>query len=194
MSKMNLLLRRDAQVMSRFKTRDVAFGYRMGAGFPGDVNRKHPASIEPCLVYATQPPKLFGGAVLASGSNNAVRQPQAGDTSVTTIYGVLVRPYPYQPDAASAYGAVDIGAAVPPVTGECDVLRGGYIMTKCVGTPNKGSPCYLWVAADSGSHKQGYFETSASAGNTVLLTNAQFNGPPDANGNVEIFVWPALVT
>jgi hypothetical protein len=32
------------------KVRDVAFTYRMGAGFAGTVNRSHPASINHFLV------------------------------------------------------------------------------------------------------------------------------------------------
>lgn len=174
----------------RAKTRDAAYLYRMGAGFPGDVNRGHPASIEPCLIYTTQPPKLYGGAVIIRPASNAVRQPQAGDTSVTTIYGLVVRSYPSQ-DTANSSG---LGAAVPPTSGVLDVLRDGYGLTKCVGSPRKGDPCYLWIAADSGAHKQGFFEASATGGSTVLLTNAIFNGPPDADGNVEVFVWPALTT
>ena len=35
---------------TRQKTRDVAFTFRMGAGFAGDVNRTHPASIEPVMI------------------------------------------------------------------------------------------------------------------------------------------------
>ncbi len=137
-----------ARHVTRAKTRDVAFTYRMGAGFPGDVNRMHPTSIEPCGVYATQPPLLYGGAVLVRPASNNVRQPQAGDTAVTTIYGLVVRPYPAQ-DFANSSG---IGAAVPPATGVIDILRMGYGMTKVVGTTRKGDPCYLWIAADSGSH------------------------------------------
>lgn len=172
----------------RMKTRDVAFAFRMGAGFPGDVNRTHPASIEPCLINASAPPAFFGQAVLVGASG--VRPITTGDQSNTVAagYGITVRPYPFQQSSASNYGAAAIGAGAPPVTGVVDVLRAGYIMGQIPTgqTPAKGAPVYVWATASSGSNIQGGFTSVYTALNTTQVLNATFNGPPDASGNVEI--------
>lgn len=172
-------------------TRDVAIAYRMDAGFPGDVNRTHPCSIEPCKINTTTPPTAYGHAVLVDTATNSVREVAAGDTGVTKLYGLAVRPYPEQQRSGGM--TATIGAATPPTSGVLDVCRSGYIMTKIPAgqAVTKGGAVYLWVAADSGSHKQGFFENAASAGNTAAIANAYFNGPADASGNVEIFVFPA---
>lgn len=174
---------------TRMKTRDVAYQFRMGAGFPGDVNRTHPASIEPCLADTTTPPTAFGQGVLINSATQGVRPFGAADASATAVvtYGVTVRPYPFQQSSASNFGAAALGSAIPPA-GAIDVLRAGYIMAQVPAgqTPVKGGAVYIWCAASSGSHVQGGFEASASAGNTALIANATFNGSPDASGNVEI--------
>jgi len=172
---------------TRMKTRDVAFTYRMGAGFPGDVNRTHPVDILAELIDAAAPPTKFGQAVLLGAANAGVRPFTTGDASQAG-YGVTVRPYPFQQAAASNYGAAAIGAATPPVTGVIDVMRRGYIMVNLPsgGTPVKGDGVYVRVAAAATTHTPGDFEAGADGGNNVLMTNAIFNGSPDANGNVEI--------
>lgn len=173
---------------TRMKTRDAAFQFRMGAGFPGDVNRTHPASIEPSLIDSSAPPTAYGQPVLVDPTTQGVRPFASGDTAVTAAYGVTVRPYPIQQSSASNFGAAAFGAATPPASGAIDVLRAGYIMgTVPAGqAPVKGGAVYVWCAASSGSHVQGGFEASSSAGNTAALADATFNGSPDANGNVEI--------
>ena len=170
----------------RMKTKDIAFQFRMGAGFTGDVNRTHPASIEPTLIDASAPPTAFGQAVLVDPTTQGVRPFTVGDTAVTLAYGVTVRPFPAQQAAATNFGAAAIGGVAPPLTGVIDVLRAGYIMSTVVGSPVKGGAVFVWCAASSGAHVQGGFETVASSGNTAALTNALYNGSPDANGNVEI--------
>jgi hypothetical protein len=40
---------------SRARTLDAAITYRMGAGYPGDVNRAHPASIIPAPAGPGEP-------------------------------------------------------------------------------------------------------------------------------------------
>lgn len=171
---------------NRMKTRDVAFGFRMGAGFPGDVNRTHPVDIVPELPSATLPPTAYGQMTILDTSTGTVRRFDTGDTAVTTAYGVTVRPYPTQQSSASNYGQADIGSATPPTSGVMDVVRRGYIMAKVNGTPVKGGAVYVWCAASSGAHVQGQLEASATGGSTASLTNATFNSAPDANGYVEI--------
>lgn len=180
------------RAIRRAKTRDVAFTYRMGAGFPGDVNRMHPASIEPCKINTTTPPTAYGSLVLVDAATNSIRKVAAGDTGVTKVKGMLVRPYPYQQTTGGMSSA--LGSATPPTSGVADALVGGYGMTKVPAgqSPTKDGAVYLWVAADSGAHVQGMPETAASAGNTIQVANAKFNGPADANGNVEIQVWPTV--
>lgn len=174
----------------RMKTRDVAFAFRMGAGFAGDVNRTHPASIEPCLIDAGAPPTAYGQPVLVDATTQGVRPFAAADQSNTVAagYGMTVRPYPIQQSSGTNYGQANLGAAVPPTTGVIDVLRAGYIMVNLPagGTPVKGDPVYVWAAASSGAHVIGGVEAAYVAGSTTQLKNATFNGSPDANGNVEI--------
>jgi hypothetical protein len=171
----------------RSKTRDVAFPFRMGAGFPGDVNRTHPVDILAELIDAASPPTLYGEAVLVAAANAGVRPFVTGDVS-QAAYGITVRPYPFQQSAATNNGAAAIGVVAPPVTGVIDVMRRGYIMVNLPagGTTVKGGAVYVRVAASAGSNVMGAFEAAADGGNNVLLTNATFNGTPDANGNVEI--------
>lgn len=177
---------------TRAKVRDVAFPFRMGAGFPGDVNRTHPASISPNLICAATPPTAYGQAVIVDATTQGVRPLAAADTAITNVWGVTVRPYPIQASSGTAYGGAAIGAATPPTTGIIDVLDSGYIMVKVPAgqAPIKGGAVFVWCAAASGAHVQGGFETIASGGNTCALdvNEYQFNGAPDANGNVEIRV------
>lgn len=169
----------------RAKTCDAAFQFRMGSGFAGDVNRTHPATIEPCLNDVGTPVLFYGEAVLVDTTNQSVQPFGAGDTAVTVAYGVSVRPYPFQQSSASNFGEAAFGDATPPA-GAIDILRAGYIMAKVTGTPTKGQPVHVWCAASAGAHVQGQFEAVADAGNTATLANATFNGSPDANGVVEI--------
>lgn len=175
------------------RTTDSAIQFRMIAGFPGDVNRTHPASIEPALQNTTHPVLGFGLAVVADGATNSVRQVQAGDTALTGVYGFSVRPFPIQQGTTSnPYGGIGFGSGAPPTNQPIDVLRAGYIITTYggAGTPGKGDPVYVWIAAGSGAHVQGAVESQSGGSSTIPLTAAgsvaTFNGPPDAQGNVEI--------
>lgn len=175
----------------RAKVRDVAFTYRMGAGFAGDVNRTHPATIEPTLIDASAPPTLYGEGVLVDATTQGVRPLTSTDTGTpVTIYGITVRPFPAQQSSATNFGSASLGSATPPTNGAIDVLRAGYIMVNLPfgGTPVKGGPVYIRIAASSGNHVQGAFEAVADTlgTNTVLVNNATFNGSPDSSGNVEI--------
>lgn len=174
----------------RMKTRDVAFQFRMGAGFTGDVNRTHPASIEPVLVNTTTPPLFYGQGVIVDAAGQGVRPLVAGDVALTAVYGVTVRAFPIQQSSASNFGAAALGAATPPASGVIDVLRSGYIMVQLGGTfaaAKKGGPVYIWTAASSGAHIQGTFEDTLVGGSTTpALPGVTFNGTPDVNGVVEI--------
>jgi hypothetical protein len=166
-----------------------SFSFRMGAGFAGDVNRTHPASVEPVLNDATNPVLTAGLGCVINAAKNGVRQMAAGDTAVTRIYGIAVRAYPIQdPGTSAAYGAQAQGSQLLPSGQAIDVIRDGYINVPVVGTPGKGDPAFIWVAASGGGHTQGGFEAQASGGNTATLANVFFNGAPDSNGIAEVVI------
>ena len=171
----------------RAKARDAAFQFRMGAGFPGDVNRTHPATIEPVMPNATTPPTAYGQAVLIASDGITVRPYTVGD--ITTMpWGVTVRPFPFQQASGSNFGAAAFGAATPGVT-IMDVLRSGYIMATVPAgqTVVKGGTVYMWTAASSGAHVQGGFEATNPGGSGIALGSfVTFNGAADSSGNVEL--------
>jgi hypothetical protein len=174
-------------------TKDVAFGFRMAVGFPGDVNRTHPFSILPGLISATQAVRRYGDPCLYDAANG-YRGIVAGDQSNATavaIASAIVRAYPTQQSSGGM--SASIGAATPPTAGVADFLREGYMMAQLPAgqTVIKGQAVWIWAVATSGAHIQGGFESLASAGNTVPVSNARFTGPPDATGVVEIEIWAA---
>lgn len=180
--------------VGRRKTGDVAFNLRMGAGSPGDITRHNPpGTIEPALVAAITPPTGYGQAVLADGlADNAVRLVQAGDSALTAIYGITARPFPFQqPTASGNYGSIGFGGGVLAIQQPVDVLRSGYILAIINPTggvqPVKGAAVFVWVAASSGAHVQGSFETAATGGSTIALdSKTTFQGGLDASGFGEI--------
>ena len=175
--------------VGRFKARDAtAIQYRMGAGFAGDVNRTHPFSVEACLVDPTNPPTFYGQAVVPVAASNGVRMIGAGDGALTDIYGVTVRPFPFQASTGGAYGAASIGSATPPTNQPIEILRAGYIMVPIVGVPTKGLPVYVWYAAAAGAHLQGGFEIANTPGSTFLITapKTTFQGGADSSGIGEL--------
>lgn len=185
-------LLRGGKFVGRKRTGDVAFGYRMPAGFPGDVNRTHPSpAITAERADPTNTPSGFGVPVLANSAAGTVRSILTTDTAITALFGVTVRPYPtQQANAVSAFGQQGFGAVVGAIAPNLiiDVLRSGFIMVPVVGSPNKDSAVFLWVAAPSGNHITGGFEVAASGVNTVALdpTRYRWNGGADANGVAEL--------
>lgn len=173
-------------------THDTAFTYRMGAGFPGGVNRFHPASILPGLIDAANPPPFYGDPCLINPATNSYRRVLASDTAVTRIDAILVRPFPVQQTTGGMAAA--FGSAGAPVSGVADFLEDGFIMVKVVGSPTKKGAVFIWIAAASGAHVQGGFEATASGANTIAIdpTCAVFNGPPDASGITELRIGTLL--
>lgn len=182
-----ILPKKEGKMVGRARVGDVAFQYRMGAGFAGDVNRTHPFSVEPCLIDPANPPTFYGQAVVI-GANNAVRAVADGDDALTAIYGITVRPFPFQQSSGGM--SAPFGVATPPVSGVIDVLRLGYIMVPIVGVPNKGGPVYVWADAAGGGQIAGGFTTDNTAGSTIgpLTGSSTFNGPPDASGIGEVYL------
>lgn len=178
-----------ASLVTRARTLDISFGYRMGAGFPGDVNRTHPASILPGLMSTAAPVRLYGDPAIIDTATNSYRGLGAADTAITKIDGICVRPYPTQQTSGGMAAA--IGAAVPPVgPAVADFLNEGFIIARCnnfaTQQPTKNGAVFVWVTASSGAHVQGGFESVANGANTIALTNAKWNGPTDSAGITEI--------
>lgn len=178
-----------------FNTRDAAFLGRMGAGSPGEVNRTHPASIEPGKI-GTVPPTQYGMPLLNDGSNG-LRMFQAGDTAVTLAWGTIVRPYPTQQVSGGMSAA--FGAGAPPTTGPIDTMRSGYMTVQLNpgavaggSSVAKGAPVFIWCAASDADHTQGGYEIEATGGSTAALDPDvyAYNGPSDASGVIEISVRP----
>jgi hypothetical protein len=176
--------------VGRQRTLDVAFQFRMGAGFVGDVNRSHPAWIEPTLMDPTTPPLGYGVPVVVNPASQGVRPLVAGDSALTDIYGITVRPYPQQgTQPVSVTATQPFGDQIPPANQPMDVLRSGYIMVRFSGSvaPGKGGRVFVWVAASAGSHVQGGFEAAATAGSTIALdSKTTWNGGADAAGIAEL--------
>lgn len=176
----------------RAYTRDVAFTFRMGSGFSGDVNRVHPFAVLPRVQHATLPVLKPGQAVLYDASTNTAKRVGAGDTAVTKIQGVSVRSYPISNHSSSAFGAPStIGTADLPTTGIIDVAEDAFMFVQIptdAAAPTLGGAVFVWVAANSGTHVQGGFEVAASAGNTAAITNAFWQGGKDASSVAELQV------
>ncbi len=176
------------------KTRDVAFTYRMSAGFAGTVNTSHPATIRGFLKDPTNPPTFFGQAVAINPSSNGVRSYISSDsTTPTDVFGVIVRPYPFLGSTAPSNAYAGTGST-PPYGGNqlpdgaVDVLLAGYIMVAVNGTPSNGSEAYVWTAASSSPHVQSGWEAASPSSNGFGVTwdKTQFASPPDANGIAEL--------
>ena len=183
------------RLMGRLMTCDATIPFRMPGGIPGAVNRSHPANIEPVNQDSVAPATFYGQAVVADATSpNGVRVPKTGDTAAE-IYGVTVRPYPFQPATATNYGALAFGATVaPPTTGQIDVLKSGYITVTRQGATAaaKGLPVLVTTVAGTG-YVVGGFSADSVAGTQVTLAPVNqfyFNGPSDSStagaGNVEV--------
>lgn len=181
--------------LPRARTLDAAITYRMGAGYPGDVNRAHPAGIVPRLQDAANPVRLYGDPVVYGATVGTVRGVIAADQAASTkIRGVAVRPGNISQTAGGM--ASTFGVAAPPQSAVAiDVIEDGYVIVKCnnaaAGQPQLGGAVFVWCAASAGNDVQGGFTGRTSAGNTFPVANAEWAGPVDANGYAELRVWKA---
>lgn len=172
---------------------NMAFQFRMGNGVAGSVNRFHPATVVPQPIDPTNPPSI-GLAGVIDATSNKFRVIGTGDSALTDVWGILVRPWPFQQGNSPSpnfVGAVGFGGVqpVPQQFGVWDVLRSGYIMVPVVGSPVLGGPVYIWYAVASGAHIQGGAEAGATGGSTFQITGndkTQFNSGADAFGVAEI--------
>lgn len=189
------LLASMAPAVVRSRTRDVAFQFRMGAGFPGDINRTHPFSVLPGLMNETDPIRRYGEPAIAVHGADGItyRGFKAGDTRVV-VDGILVRSYPVQQMATTGINS-PIGAAAAPTSGVIDVLEDGFMIVKCedfaANPPSRSALVTVRIAATAGNKIQGGFHAAADAANTLTITNARWNGTADANGYAELRLFAA---
>jgi hypothetical protein len=192
----------DTDMLKRIKTKDVAYKFRMSAGYPGDVTRTHPVDINAEVSDATNPPTYPGlGVLLSSAYKMRMIITSADYTSYSgtgvNLYGIVVRTFPTQQAQTSAsnysgnanYGEAGFGANVYPMSGVLDVLKRGNIMVYAVPgvtTALKGGAVYIWTGATAGAHILGGFEATNPSTNGILVNNAYFDSGADANGIVEI--------
>lgn len=171
----------------RHKVRDISFKYRINTGFAGDVNRVHPVSIEPALISAgANPPTLSGQVVLADGAGGVRAVVAATDGAIASIYGITVRDYPFQNGLVQGNSEESIGTTGLTVK-DCSVMRSGYMIVLVNGSPVKGAPVNIWVAASAGAHITGGFEAAATGGSTITLdSRSTFNSPAGADGLCEV--------
>ncbi len=165
----------------------TSFLFRMPAGIPGQVTRLEHSTIE-AQAYDPAVPFTAYGVPMKTAANGKMQPIAAGDTAAL-VTGFLVRPYPTTGAPASAYGSA-IGQAIPPTGGICNRMRRGYMMVLLSGTAPavKDGPVYMRVANPSAGKPIGGLEAvnDATAGNTVLLPTATWQGPADPQGNCEI--------
>lgn len=176
--------------VGRARTRDVSYAYRMPAGFLGDVNRSHPASIEPNISNVDDS-LYFGGLAVVDTASNTVRLITTGDDAARQ-WGIAVRPYPFQQQTggmAAGFSTGPANALKPGARNAVDILRSGYIMAyvnEAGGAAAKGGQVYVWLSADAAPNYKGSFLTTDPGADAIAVTGAFFNGPADENGVVEI--------
>jgi hypothetical protein len=183
---------RNQKTLGVGRTRDntsTAIPFVLPVGAPGTITRMHPDSVEPCLIDGSSPPLYYGEGVVVDATTQGVRPLAAGDTALTDVYGITVRPFPLQQTSGGM--SASNNSATPPAFGIIDVLKFGYITIQFNASgsaPVKGGTVYAWIAATSGAHTQGLWET-ASSGSTIAIGAAPrtvYQGGWDANNVGEL--------
>lgn len=162
----------------------TAYLYRMPVGIAGAISRPQDLTVEPVILKSANAFAAYGLAGKYDADGFFV--PLANGDTADKVKGIYVRPYPTtsQPDMVRQVGTDKNfpGAA----------MKRGY-MTVNLGsdfdasTIKKGDPVYVVVSTDESIKVPlgGFMSTSVS-GKNVALTNAEFTGAGDANGNAEI--------
>lgn len=160
----------------------TAYLYRMPVGIAGAVSRPQDLTVEPVILKSSNAFPAYGLAGKYDADGYFV--PLADGDTADKVKGIYVRPYPTtsQPDMVRQVGT---DKNFPG-----DAMKRGY-MTVNLGadasTIKKGATVYVVVSLDSTIDVPlgGFMSTSISDKN-VALTNAEFTGAGDANGNAEI--------
>lgn len=111
----------------------------------------------------------------------------SGDSTLTSIYGITVRPFPFQQQSTTNYGEAAFGGEAPAVSGPIDILRSGYIMVKLQGAAaaTKGGAVQCCIVAGTG-YVVGGFSADTVSGTFIALTDCTFNGPAGSDGIVDL--------
>jgi hypothetical protein len=156
----------------------------MPAGIAGDISRPSTATVE-AQVFGATPFPAYGIAAKASAGKVI---PVAAQNDF--IYGFLVRPFPITGSNPSD----PTGTAVPPLTGNANILRRGYFsaLVQAGGTSCAlGSGVFIRGQSASGAQVLGGIEGVTSGNNyqvtpTTAAGQAYFTSPVDAYGIAEI--------
>lgn len=159
-------------------------GSSMPYGFAGSYAR------QPDMIVLTKPlggteNVAFGLALMYDASKNVV--PMGTGATAASFVGVAAR----EVKSAVTYLEQGTGGYAPkdPVPVFCQ----GSINVKCNhGTPALGGSVYVRIAKNGEPADYeviGGFEAAADTTNTVLLSNAQWAGPADANGIAEMRIF-----
>ena len=160
----------------------TAYLYRMPVGIAGAISRPQDLTTEPVILKSADAFPAYGlaGKYDTDGYFVPLDDGDTGDK----VKGIYVRPYPTTstPDMVRQVGT---DKNFPG-----DALKRGY-MTVNLGndatTIKKGAPVYVVVSLDSTIDVPlGGFSATSISGKTVALTNAEFTGAGDADGNAEI--------
>lgn len=164
----------------------VAYLKRIDTGYEGSLTREAaPGDVVNEVLDSGTDWSTYGfGRPVKYNASGKVVPVAAGDTA-DKIEGFLVRSFPGR--AISNTG----DQAYPQINGGAyPVARRGFMAVKLQGatTPVKGGSVYVRVAGTSSTLLLGGFEAAAdaTAGNTIELPNAQFEGPAGADGITEI--------
>jgi len=154
--------------------------FRMPAGIAGAITRPQDLTVEPQMLDSA---KVFPAYGLAGKISSGKFVPIEAADAVTVLAGIFVRPYPTasQPDKVRQIGS---GYSF---TGDC--LKRGYVSVNIGGDASGvalSAPVYMRVDNASANSPLGSFLAAADGENTVQVTNAYFNGPGDASGNIEL--------
>lgn len=160
----------------------TAYLYRMPVGIAGAISRPQDLTVEPVILKSSNAFPAYGLA--GKYDTDGYFVPLEDGDKAGDVKGIYVRPYPTtsQPDMVRQVGADK------NFTG--DAMRRGF-MTVNLGSDasaiKKGAPVYVVVSLDSTIDVPlGGFMATSLSGNNVALTNAEFTGAGDANGNAEI--------
>ncbi|MDJ8454351.1 hypothetical protein LEF52_22255 [Salmonella enterica] len=154
--------------------------FRMPSGIAGAISRPQNLTVEPHVLDSTKPFAAYGlGGKISGGKFVPV---EAGDTA-DVIAGIFVRPYP----TASQPDKIRQISSGFNFTG--DNLKRGHVTVNIGGNASAvalNAPVYMRVDNPTDSSPLGAFLAAADGDNTVQITNAYFNGPGDADGNIEL--------
>jgi hypothetical protein len=155
------------EYVGRRRTRDISFLAQSPVGSIGDLTRSVPApKVFPQVNDSTNPIVSFGLAC-QNTANNTVRTVLPADGSLTSIAGIAVRPFPFQVQSATNFGAQSFSNLTAAPSGLLGILKSGPMLVYCnsaqAPSATMQSPVNVWIVASTGTHIQGGFETAASA-------------------------------